>query len=247
MSQNGADGATPEGDEAVAEAMEAALVPEDLRTAPGVSIAIGYVPTADRLGGDFYDVLEVPGGNLFLIGDVAGHGLDAARVMATSRSYLRALGFEHGQPARILEIANELLVSDPRSDLVTASIARWHGPTRMLSMANAGHVTPLMRPPSGRVVAVGMDRGPILGAFDDSTYPTFEVAVEPDAMLLLYTDGLIERRSGDLAEATGVLAALWEADPVPTTPDALVERLLDATAPEPRDDIAIMAISFGDV
>jgi serine phosphatase RsbU (regulator of sigma subunit) len=245
MSPNSADRDAPVGDEAVAEAMVAALVPEELHTAPGVSLAIGYRPTADRLGGDFYDVIAIDDGNLFIIGDVAGHGLDAARVMASMRSYLRALGFEHGDPATMLEVANGLLADDPRADLVTVVVARWHGPSRTLAVANAGHVAPLLRPPSGPIATIGTDRGPILGSFDASTYPVTEVAVAPDSMLLLYTDGLVERRAGDLAEDTRKLAERWEDEPVPASPDALVDRLMSPVDPDPRDDVAVMAISFG--
>ncbi|MEX1287123.1 MAG: PP2C family protein-serine/threonine phosphatase, partial [Acidimicrobiia bacterium] len=230
-------------DGAIADAMEAALVPTDLDLGDDVAIAVRYVPKADLIGGDFYDVLAVDGGSLFLMGDVAGHGLDAAQVMATMRAYLRGLGFEHGDPSTILRIANELLVQDPRADLVTAVVARWEGRWRRLSLASAGHVPPLVRFPDGTVEVLLAERGPVLGAFDDGNWATFTRTLGPATTVLLYTDGLIEQRAPDLADGIRSIVDRWastDGDDIESVADALMAGVPDS----PRDDVALAVIRF---
>ncbi len=230
-------------DGALADALEAALVPTDLDLGDGITVAVRYVPTAGLIGGDFYDALAIDGARLFLLGDVAGHGLDAAQVMATMRAYLRALGFEHGEPSTILRIANDLLIEDPRADLVTAIVARWEPRWRRLSVASAGHVPPLVREPDGAVEVLLADRGPVLGAFDDGPWTTFTRTLEPGATLLLYTDGLIEQHSLDLADGTRFITDRWasaDSDDVESVADAL----LAGVPHSPRDDVALVVIRF---
>lgn len=235
------DDATRDG--AMADAMEAALVPTDLDLGDDVSIAVRYLPTADLVGGDFYDVLTVDGGSLFLMGDVAGHGLEAAQVMATMRAYLRGLGFEHGDPATILRIANDLLIDDPRADLVTAVVARWEGRWRRLSLSSAGHVPPLIRRPARAIEVLPADRGPILGAFDDGRWGTHTATLEPGTTLVLYTDGLIEQRAPDLADGIRSIVDRWVSADL-DDPDAIADALLAGVPDEPRDDVALAVIRF---
>lgn len=226
-----------------AEALEQALVPTDLPTTDGVSLAVRYIPTAGLIGGDFYDVLAVDGGSLFLLGDVAGHGLDAAQVMATMRAYLRGLAFEHGEPSRILQVANDLLVEDPRADLVTAVVARWDTRWRRLSVAIAGHVPPLIRRPGAEVEVLSAERGPVLGAFDDGRWATATVKVEPATTVLFYTDGLIEQRVPHLTDGIRAICDRWvasEADDVESLADAVMAGVPDA----PRDDVALAVVRF---
>jgi serine phosphatase RsbU (regulator of sigma subunit) len=231
------------GDGAVADALEAALVPSDLDLGDDITLAVRYVPTAGLIGGDFYDVLAVDGASLFLMGDVAGHGLDAAQVMATMRAYLRGLGFEHGEPATILRIANDLLVEDPRADLVTAVVARWDPPWRQLSVASAGHVPPLVRAADGTVELLLADRGPVLGAFDDGSWSTVRRTLEPGTTVVVYTDGLIEQRAPDLADGVrsimGRLASVGSDDV-----EAIADALMASVPDTPRDDVALAVIRF---
>lgn len=242
-------GGTPSGEEpasreaAVADAMGEALVPTDLETPEDVAIAVRYVPTADLVGGDFYDVLAVDGGTLFLMGDVAGHGLEAAQVMATMRAYLRGLGFEHGEPATILRIANDLLVEDPRADLVTAVVARWEARWRRLSVASAGHVPPLVRRPGRGIEVLPADRGPVLGAFDDGRWGTWTLTLEPGTVLVLYTDGLIEQRAPDLADGLRSVIDRWASSDLGEV-ESIADALLAGVPERPRDDVALAVIRF---
>lgn len=227
----------------VADALLAALLPASVDPGLGVDVAIRYLPVADRLGGDFYDVVRLDDGHLVFIGDVAGHGLDAARIMATTRAYLRALGLEYGDPARMLAVANRLLVTDPRSDLVTSVVARWHAPTRELTVANAGHLAPLVRAAGGATTPLSAERGPILGAFDDADYREMSVRLPKESTMVLYTDGLVERRSEDLGASVDDLVAVLDRLPPSTDAETMADVLVgERSSDDLVDDAAVVVV-----
>jgi PAS domain S-box-containing protein len=177
------------------------LLPRALPHTPGAELAARYLPSHAELtvGGDFYDVIPLPGGRLGLvIGDVAGHGVQAAAVVGQLRAGLRAYVLEGHGPAAVIgrlgrlleELEPEViatccyLVADPASGGV-----RW---------SSAGHLPALALSPAGRVRWLDGVQAPPLGVPGGGPVEEAAAVLEPESLLLLYTDGLVERRGESL-------------------------------------------------
>jgi len=151
-----------------------------------------YYQPARAVGGDFYDFVDLPDGRLGLVvGDVTDKGVPAALVMATTRSILRAGAQRFASPGAILEYANDMLCPDiPPNMFVTCLYAMLDPNTGRLQFANAGHDLPYRKSAAGveELRATGMP----LGLMPGMKYDEREVQLEPDDMVLFYTDGLVE-------------------------------------------------------
>jgi serine phosphatase RsbU (regulator of sigma subunit)/methylmalonyl-CoA mutase cobalamin-binding subunit len=221
----------------VAETLQRSLLPERLPALDGVRLLHRYVPgTADAVGGDWYDAFVLPGGELALtIGDVAGKGVDAAAVMGQVRSAIRAYALDDADPAVVLTKTNRLV--EAGGQMVTALLAVLDPRTRVLRYASAGHPPALVLDPAGEASFLRGGRcGPLLIYEGDGSA---EASLEPGSRLVLYTDGLVERRDMGLDECLEQLrlAANGGGDL-----DAFSDALL-ATAPsgQARDDVALLA------
>jgi PAS domain S-box-containing protein len=174
----------------VARLIQHSLLPKSLPEIGGHKIAVYYQP-AREVGGDFYDLLRLPNGNLGLIvGDVSGKGVPAAIVMAITRTMLRA-AYHLGSPGEILEQVNENLLPDiPPNMFVTCLAAILDTRTGLLQYANAGHDPPYLRHADGvsKLRATGMP----LGLLPDMGYEEKETTLQPGESVLLYSDGLLE-------------------------------------------------------
>ncbi|HWD74983.1 MAG TPA: SpoIIE family protein phosphatase [Solirubrobacteraceae bacterium] len=177
--------------------LQSSLLPLALPDVPGIEARVSFHP-ADRgldVGGDFYDLFALPdGGWGFVIGDVCGHGAEAAAVTALTRHTIRAVARLEDRPARVLEIVNEELRHSDHDRFCTAQYGRLD-PTSggfKLTLASGGHPGPLIRQASGKVETV-RPHGPLIGVFADATFPEARAHLRADDMLVLYTDGLIER------------------------------------------------------
>jgi serine phosphatase RsbU (regulator of sigma subunit) len=206
---------------------------------PGIQVAVRYRPAEEEalLGGDWYDLIALPsGGTLLAVGDVAGHGLTAAGTMARLRHALAALAVTTSDPAELLAYLNRLVCDDPTEPTATVVVARYDPPTATLTWAQAGHPPPiLVAPGAGRTLV--RPRGTLVGARRDTSYANADVRLPPGATLLLYTDGLIERRGVDGDWASPVLAALAGAEREP------VADLLDRLHPaNPDDDTCVLGL-----
>ena len=199
---------------------------------PGLQVAVRYRPAEEEalLGGDWYDLVALPsGGTLLAVGDVAGHGLTAAGTMARLRHALAALAVTTNDPAELLGYLNRLVYDDPAEPTATVVVARYDPPTRTLTWAQGGHPPPILVAPGiGRALA--RPHGTLVGARRDTVYVNAEVRLPPHATVLLYTDGLIERRGMDGDWVKPVLAALAGAEREP------VADLLDRLRPANLDD-----------
>ena len=179
----------------VARLIQQTLLPKSLPELEGHQIAAYYQP-AREVGGDFYDFLQLPDGQLGLIvGDVSGKGVPAAIVMAITRTMLQA-AYRMGSPApgEILEQVNNILYKDiPSNMLVTCLAALLDSRTGRLQYANAGHDPPFVRHASGvgKLRATGMP----LGLMPDMIYEQKEITLEHGESILLYSDGLAEAHS----------------------------------------------------
>ena len=177
----------------VARMIQHTLLPKSLPELEAYKIAVHYQP-AREVGGDFYDLLQLPDGRLGLIvGDVSGKGVPAAIVMAITRTMLRS-AYHLGSPGEILKKVNDDLFPDiPPNVFVTCLAALLDSKTGRLQYANAGHDPPFVRHAGGvgKLRATGMPLGLMAGM----TYEQKEITLQPEENVLLYSDGLAEAHS----------------------------------------------------
>jgi serine phosphatase RsbU (regulator of sigma subunit) len=229
----------------VKESLQRAILPARLPTAPEVELAARYLP-ADRpsmVGGDWYDAFWLPDGCLAAaMGDVVGHDMDAAVTMGQVRNALRAYAFSEDTPAAALAGLNALTTGLRDGGLATAVFGRLQPTHRTLRWASAGHLPPLLISPTG-VRLLANPAGMMLGASSGTGFADALARLSQDDLVLLYTDGLIERRDRDLDAG---FAALIDAahdlvrQPAETVCDALLDRLLPAQGHE--DDVCLLAL-----
>lgn len=229
----------------VAEALQHSLLPERLPELPGVELAARYVPaSADvRVGGDWYDVVHLPGGQLAMaIGDVAGHGVQAAATMGQIRMAVRAYALQDPAPVAVMSGVHKLVSHLPIAEMVTVVYLLFDPASRQLRFANAGH-PPVLVVEGGVPTYLEDGVSPPLGATSGAHYGEVCLDLAPGAVLLLYTDGLVERRGESIQlglDRLGREAAASSDRDLET----LCDRLLTALADEDqvRDDIALVTL-----
>ena len=218
----------------------------ELPEVPGLELAVISEPaaSAELIGGDFYDVFQLPDGRVIaLIGDVMGKGIAAAGLTETVRSAVRALAMVSPRPDLVLEQTNRLLVAERHTQFVTALLVLLDPKTGEGLLASAGH-PPALRASRGVVGSVEVPYGTPLGAFADRPYAAAAFSLSPGEVLILYTDGLSEaRRKGVLLGEDGLRELVRELEP---RPRVIVEGLRQgalAYAGVLRDDLQILAIA----
>ncbi|MDQ1634723.1 MAG: hypothetical protein QOJ32_1532, partial [Frankiaceae bacterium] len=228
----------------MARVLQRAIAPSELPLLPGIRFGARYVPATigSVVGGDFFDVLPLPGDRaVIVLGDVVGHDIRAAAMMGQVQATLRAYGATATGPAEVLERANRLLGERP-NQLATCCCLELDLISGTVTIARAGHPPPLLMHAIGSAELLEVPGGLPLGARADEQYPETTFALGIDDVLLLYTDGLVESRQQSLDEGLDLLVAVASTTDV-RTPDALVERLLTVLAPEAHtDDIALLAM-----
>src|ERR1017187_997523 len=209
---------------------------------PGLRAVVRYLPAsrASRVGGDWYITAEVPDHTVLVaLGDVAGHGLEAAAGMARLRGALAGLAITGASPDRLVGWLN-VLVRHVAPEHTASVIAGYFDPgSRVLTWAQAGHPPPVLIR-RGSACPVEPPDVILLGAGEDS-YQLAPSQLQPDDMLLLYSDGLIERRdrSIDAGLATLVRAARGIGDP-----EQLIAAALGALgSTDTDDDTCLLALS----
>jgi serine phosphatase RsbU (regulator of sigma subunit) len=183
-----------------ADSMQRSLLPREQPQAPGLDIGAVYASSARMdVGGDVYDFLELADGKLAVVlGDVTGHGIDAAADMAMAKFVFRSLAREHSEPADFLAAANEIVVEEiGDGKFITMLYVTADGRVGELSCASAGHPPPrVVR--NGAPLPLGV-RGLALGIAGGQEYDVERVQLEPGDAAVLFTDGLLEgRRDGEL-------------------------------------------------
>ena len=166
-----------------------------LRT-PGMKVAVRYRPaeSASSVGGDWYDAFVLPDGQVLLcVGDVAGHGVEAATAMVVLRNALRGLAMTGADPAQLLSWLNSVAFHLTDHITATAVCALYEPRTRTLRWARAGHLPPVVIR-SDAAWSLPTIKGLLLGALPEVDYQEHEIELQPGDVMLMFTDGLIERR-----------------------------------------------------
>jgi anti-sigma regulatory factor (Ser/Thr protein kinase)/anti-anti-sigma regulatory factor len=231
-----------------AETFQRALLPAAIPQVPGVAIHTVYQPGAreSNVGGDWYDVFRLPSGKLVLsIGDVAGRGLSAAVVMGELRQTIRTAALDHDGPAAVLERASEALtLAHGREAMATAIVAVLDPVTSELSYATAGHPAPVLAVPGGTPAATLPAGGGPLGYLSAIRTPSWKLSLPAGALLVLYTDGLIEQGRDVVAGQEAVIEASCREAAAPSADAA--QTILAAVLPDRRahDDVAIITVAM---
>ncbi len=233
----------------VADALQASLLPRQLRQIPGTEVAAAHVPASneEEVGGDFYDVYPAAGGWEIAIGDVCGKGEDAAAVTAAARHAIRAFAHGNPDPAAVLRSANEVMLAEEFGGrFVTAAVghAQWHRRRLRVVLASAGHPGPVLIRPDGRTQQL-QGGGVPLGIFPDAVPATQTIDLDPGDVLFLYTDGLTGASGPDMAlfqdRLTDELAVLAGKPPSELIP-RVRELALEFCRGETRDDMTMVAV-----
>jgi PAS domain S-box-containing protein len=217
-------------------------------------IAVRYLPAieAARVGGDWYDAFLQPGGaTMLVIGDVVGHDTEAAAAMGQLRGLLRGIAtYSDAPPVEVLRGLDASMAVLQTHVLATAAVARFEqtgderrrGITRM-RWANAGHLPPLVINPDGSVAELAAWKGDLLLGVDaDTERQESVVTLDRGSTVLLFTDGLVERRDADLdAGIVRLRETLVDVAHLPLQQllDEVLERLVDG---RPEDDVALVAV-----
>jgi PAS domain S-box-containing protein len=228
----------------IAETLQRSLLPERLPQIEGLQLAARYLPGARgaAIGGDWYDVLERADGRVALVvGDVVGHGLRAAATMGQLRNAFRAYGLVESSPAEVVARINRLVMSGVEDAMATVVYLVLDRETGEVSYSCAGHPPPLVLTPDGPHFLEGGRSVPI-GASDPAVFHEASAVLPPGSALLLYTDGLVERRDVGLEERLGRLAEV--AGSAADDLDALCERVIQIVLGDgdPGDDVALLAV-----
>jgi serine phosphatase RsbU (regulator of sigma subunit) len=228
----------------VAETLQRGLLPVLLEV-PGLEVGARYLPSgpAGRVGGDWYDLIHVPDGRVVAaVGDVAGHGLHAASLMGQLATALRAYALQDPSPEAVIRALNRLLCHFARGEIATLVYALLDAEDETMTIACAGHPPPLLIRDDGAAELVEDGRGTLLGV-SPGIIETTTLAWSPGDALVLYTDGLVERRRESMADSLIRLLRV-AVDVGDLAPQALAERLVDGLAPgEARDDdVAVLAV-----
>ncbi|MEU0007294.1 SpoIIE family protein phosphatase [Streptomyces sp. NPDC006314] len=212
---------------------------------PGLQVAVRYRPaeTEQLVGGDWYDAVVLPSGLVLLcVGDVAGHGIEAATSMVVLRNALRGLAVTGAGPAQLLSWLNIVAHHLTGAVTATAVCGLYDSERRTLRWARAGHLPPVLVR-EAEATALPTLKGLLLGALPEAVYEETEVRLAAGDTLLMYTDGLIERRDRSVEESLSHL--LETARAAPRTLDQQLDRLLTYSRSDTDDDTCIVGIRVG--
>lgn len=228
----------------VARQLQKRLLPQSLPKIPELELAARYLPASSDagVGGDWYDVIALPDGRVGVaIGDVVGKGAEAAAYMGELRSALRAYAVEGLGPALALAKLAQF-VNLQRGQMATLVYAVVDPGDSRIRIARAGHPYPLLVHPGRGAMYLTSAGGPPLGAGEVDSIPEQESAIEAGSTLLLYTDGLLERRGKRIADPESTLAETVSASAL--DPETLCDNVIRRFVREQpsEDDVALLAV-----
>lgn len=224
-----------------AAALTRALLPAELPHVPGYQVAARYRPAGSPVAGDWYDLARLPSGRYMLgVGDSGGHGIPAASLMAQLRNAARGLAVAGSSPGRILHALNLLTVGEGQDTFATAVYAVLDPGSGAVVWSSAGHLPPLLYR-GGTARYVDRPSHPPLGWPTARPAPESTLHLGEGNSLVLVTDGVVERRGGDLAEGMEQLrqvVARYGALDV----DGLTECIVATIGPDPVDDCCVLVV-----
>ncbi|MFF4604726.1 SpoIIE family protein phosphatase [Streptomyces sp. NPDC001339] len=227
--------------------LQEGLLPHSLPSVPGLAVAARYLPSAREMdiGGDFYDLIRLDEQSVAaVIGDVQGHNARAAALMGQARTAVHAHATAGAAPGEVLARTNRLL-TDLDPDLFTSclyvhiDLRTWRA-----CLASAGHPPPILRLRDGPTTVLDVPPGLLLGIDPEARYEATEIALPPESMLVLYTDGLVETPGVDLEHSVADLARRLCAAPH-RSPDRVADILLKNRHADMdrQDDVALMLLT----
>jgi serine phosphatase RsbU (regulator of sigma subunit) len=224
--------------------LQHAIMPSGVRlmAAAGLDIAARCCPAkgGSLVAGDWYDALRLPDGDLLVIvGDIAGHGIDAVTGMVTARNALLGLAATGADPAELIGTLNRAACLFAEGLTGTVICGRYSPGSQLLRWARAGHLPPVLVR-DGSATLQPMPEGLLLGVRPDCEYEQFQLPLHAGDTLFFYTDGLIERRAASISDALAEFAAAA----VPVGPDLSehVARILASAASDTGDDACLLAV-----
>jgi light-regulated signal transduction histidine kinase (bacteriophytochrome) len=223
----------------VAETLQRSLLPSTIPTLGGWQLSAHYEPAVGgRVGGDWYDAFELRDGRLIvLIGDVAGHGMTAAGTMAQMRNTLRAYLFRGAAPAEALNQLNDFCVHMVSRAFATVIVARVDLGSGEVEAACAGHLIPYVTQQGDVAVPAPIRLSPPIGAIG-MTYEPSTFAVAAGQGLVMFSDGLVERRNEPIDDGIERLA-----ETLSRATDSTATRIATAMASgETDDDVTIVTL-----
>jgi hypothetical protein len=229
------------------ELLQAAALPSSLPTVRDVTLSAVYEPAdpIQPVGGDWYDAFLLDGDRIALvIADVSGHGREAAAFMLQVRNIFRAVAIQHALPADVLHHANEVTtrLNDADGPFVTCCYGVFHLSSRRFEWAQAGHPSPLILRADGVAEYLTESPGPPLAIFQSQTYTSSSLMLNAGDRILMFTDGMVERRREILDVGINRLRLAVEARSH-LDPHALV-RDVAATVTERFDDLAMVCLAI---
>ncbi|MER7752360.1 SpoIIE family protein phosphatase [Kitasatospora sp. NPDC097643] len=234
---------------AMAVTLQHSLLPRNLPAQNALEVAHRYLPAQAGVGGDWFDVIPLPGARVALVvGDVVGHGLHAAATMGRLRTAIHNFSTLDLPPDELLGHLDDLVHRIDQDETDTGDSAALAGATclyaiydpvsQRCTLASAGHPPPAVVDPDGRVVFPELPTGPPLG-LAVLPFETVELELAEGSRLVLYTDGLVEDRERDIDEGLELLRAALTGPP--RTPEQTCADVLGRMLPaHPQDDIALL-------
>lgn len=224
-----------------AAALQRSLLPAALPAIGGLQMAARYVPGEGAVGGDWYDVLTLPSGQLCVaMGDVTGSGLPAAVIMGRMRSAVRAYALETADPAEVLAKLDAKMQHFEPGALATVAYAVFEPGLEQVHVCLAGHYPPVVASPGqpGRLACVAP--GLLIGAASGARRPVTTLQMTPGTLMCFYTDGLIERHGRTIDEGLDQLCRAVTAQRPDAACAAVMAALVGSEAA--RDDIALLMV-----
>jgi phosphoserine phosphatase RsbU/P len=226
---------------AAARALQRSLVPSALPVIADVEMAARYSPGRASVGGDWYDVFELPSGELGVVmGDVTGQGLEAAVVMGRMRSALRAYALESDDPAEVLDKLDRKMRHFERDVMATVLFAVCDPELRWARIASAGHWPPVLAAPGRPAALVDLTTDIMIGVEGGPPRRTTRVEIPAGSVLCFYTDGLIERPGCAIDESLARLCESVVAGPPDSVCAAVMAALIGRDVVS--DDVALLTL-----
>jgi serine phosphatase RsbU (regulator of sigma subunit) len=230
--------------------LQQAIMPPDEEpvAAAGIDVAVRYRPVGEGhlVGGDWYDTLLLPSKDvLVVVGDVAGHGIDAVTGMVAARNSLRGLAITGAGPAELLRMLNAVMC-DLTAGVVGTVICGLYDPgTHVLRWARAGHLPPVLVR-DGTAAELPLPGGVLLGMDPEASYEEATQLLRPADTLLLFTDGLIERRGESIVDVLSEFVETLGSASGPGRPEltaaAQADRILANAVSDTDDDACLVAV-----